>query len=105
MVPLNKWTSPEFTEALLVWTAYGRDVMPRRDDASVISRFGSEAASELLPQIRSLVDEFYLSDAKLTAVDLGEMARVAIEEFKAKHPEVADEVLKALAWCYTFDFR
>lgn len=79
--------------------------MPRRDDVSVVSRFGAEVASEVLPAIRSLLDEFYLSDAKCTAADLLEMGNMATEEFKAKHPEVADEVLKALAWCYTFDFR
>ena len=51
------------------------------------------------------MDEFYLSDAKHTAADLVEMGEMATKEFKTKHPEVADEVLKALAWCYTFDFR
>jgi len=39
------------------------------------------------------VDEFYLSDAKHTAADLVEMGEMATKE------------LKALAWCYTFDFR
>jgi hypothetical protein len=92
-------------EAFLVWTAYGHDITPRRDDASVVSRFGAEAACELLPAIRSLLDEFYQSDAKYTAADLVEMGRTATEEFKTKHSDIADEVLKALAWCYTFDFR
>ena len=105
MGPVSKWNSPVFNEAFLTWTAYGKDIMPRRDDASVVSRFGAQAASELLPAIRSLVDEFYLSDAKHTAADLVEMGEMATKEFKTKHPEVADELLKALAWCYTFDFR
>ena len=51
--------------------------MPRRDDALVVSRFGAEAASKLLPAIKSLMDAFYLSDAKYTAADLGEMSRMA----------------------------
>ena len=105
MVEVDKWDSAEFTEAFLVWTAWGRDIMPRRDDASVISRFGAEVASELLPAIKSLMDEFYLSDAKYVAPDLVAMGKMATEEFKAKHPRVADEVLKALGWCYTFDYR
>jgi len=65
MAAVKTWGSPRFTEAVLVWTPYGSDVMPRRDDAAVISHFGAQAASELLPALRS----------------------------------------KALAWCYTFDFR
>lgn len=105
MVAVTQWNSPVFIEAVLVWTAYGRDRMPRRDDAAVISRFGTEVAAELLPAMRSLTDEFYLSDAKYTAADLVEMGKIATEEFKAKHPKIEDDVLKALAWCYTFDFR
>ncbi len=105
MVAVSKWDSAVFAEAFLVWTAYGRDIMPRRDDTSVASRFGTKVASELLPAIKSLMNEFYQSDAKYTAADLVEMGRMATDDFKTKHPEVADEVLKALAWCYTFDFR
>lgn len=105
MVVISKWNSPVFMKALLVWTGYGLGIAPRRDDASVVSQFGAEAASELLPAMKLLIDEFYSSDTKYTAADLEEMGRMATEEFKTKHPEVADEVLKALAWCYTFDFK
>ena len=105
MVTINKWDSPAFIEAFLFWTAYGRDIMPRRDDASVVAHFGAEVASELLPAIKSLMDEYYLSSANHTASDLAEMGRIATEEFQKRHPEIADEVLKALAWCYTFDNR
>ncbi len=105
MVAVTQWSSPVFVEAVLVWTAYGQDRMPRRDDAAVVSRFGAEIAAELLPAIKSLMDEFYLSDAKYTASDLVAMGKIATEEFRAKHPEITEEVLKALAWCYTFDFR
>lgn len=105
MVAVTQWNSPVFTEAVLVWTGYGRDRMPKRDDAAVVSRFGVGAAAELLPAIKSLIDEFYLSDAKFTAANLIEMGRIATEEFKAKRPEIADQVLQAFSWCYTFDFR
>ena len=105
MATINKWNSPVFTEAFLIWTAYGRDIMPRRDDASVVTRFGDKAASKLLPEIKSMIDEFYQSDAKYTATDLVEMGKIATKEFQAKHPEITGEVLKALAWCYTFDFK
>ena len=104
MVEVVKWNSPEFTEAFLVWTAWGKNIMPRRDDSLVIAHFGAEVASKLLPAIKAMMDEFYTSDAKYTAANLEEMGVKAIGEFKAKHPDVADDVLKALAWCYTFDF-
>ena len=105
MGEIVRWDSPVFTEAVLVWTGWGQHMMPRRDDAFVVSRFGAESAAQLLPAIRSLTEAFYASDAKYTAPSLAEMGAMAAEEFKKKHPEVADEVVKALAWCYTFDFR
>jgi len=36
---------------------------------------------------------------------LQEMERQASEQFKQRHPTVADEIVKAFAWCYTFDFK
>jgi hypothetical protein len=33
------------------------------------------------------------------------MARQASAEFAAKHPDISAEAVKALAWCYTFDYR
>ena len=79
MVAISQWNSPMFTEAFLVWTAYGRDMMPRRDDTLVVSRFGIKAASVLLPAIKSLMDEFYLSNAKNVAANLAEMGKIATE--------------------------
>jgi len=105
MHAMNEWNSPIFAESFLAWTGYGRANMPRRDDASVVSGFGAEAADELLASIKSLMDAYYSSDAKYTATDLIEMGRLATEQFSAKHPDVPDKVLQALAWCPTFDFR
>ncbi len=105
MGALSRWESPEFAEAVMLWTGYGRAMWPSRDDAVVVARFGAEAASELLPALKSLIDEFYRSDARFAAADLVEMGRMASEEFKAAYPQVADEVLRALEWCYTFDYK
>jgi len=105
MVAVSRWSSPRFGEAVLVWTAYGRDIFPQRDDSAVIARFGAETASELLPELGQLLDEFYKSDAKYRASNLMEMGQMAIEDFKTKYPDVRDDVLNALAWCYTFDFK
>jgi hypothetical protein len=52
-----------------------------------------------------LEEDFYSSDARLTASDLKEMARLSSEHFKRRYPAVADEIVEAFSWCYTFDFR
>jgi hypothetical protein len=101
----DNWESPLLVEAVLVWTGWGQHAWPRRDDSYVINRFGSDMAADLLCVIRSLVDDFYSSDAKHVAGNLAEMERMASEEFRKKRPGIADEIVRALAWCYTFDFK
>jgi len=33
------------------------------------------------------------------------MAELASAEFARKHPEISAEAIRALAWCYTFDYK
>ena len=105
MVEMNNLKSPQLIEAVRVWTGWGQSMMPSRDDARLAKHFGDEVAAKLLPLIKSLEDDFYSSDARLVAADLQEMEKLASEQFKRKHPTVADEIAKAFAWCYTFDFK
>ena len=97
--------SPQLVEAVRVWTGWGRSPMPSRDDARLANHFGQQIASELLPLIRSLEEDFYSSDARIVAANLQEMEELASAQFKRKHPTVAEEIVKAFAWCYTFDFK
>lgn len=80
-------------------------MMPNRDDARLVSYFGDEVAEKLLPLIKSMDDDFYSSDARLVAANLQEMEKLASEQFRRKYPTVADEIVKAFAWCYAFDFK
>jgi hypothetical protein len=102
---LNNVESSQLTEAVLVWTGYGRDKTPRRRaDLLLAEHFGPELAARLLPLIKSLKDDFYLSDAR-QAGDLEEVGNLAAEYFRMKHPGIAEEVVKAFTWCYTWDWR
>lgn len=105
MVKIESLESPQLVEAVLLWTGWGRDIMPRRDDSLLVSRFGTEAAAKLLGVIKPLEDDFYSSDARFLAADLREMEKMCAEQFRKKHPGVAEEIVKAFAWCYTFDFK
>jgi hypothetical protein len=105
MVKINNIDSSLLVEAILVWTGWGRDVMPRRDDSLLVNRFGTEDTAKLLPVIKSLEDDFYSSDARFVADDLQEMEKLSSAQFRKKHPTIADEIVKAFAWCYTFDFK
>ena len=105
MVEINNLSSPQLVEAVRLWTGWGQSVMPNRNDKRVVDRFGEEDAAKLLPLIKSLEDDFYASDAQLVAANLQEMEKLASEHFTRNHPTVAKEIVKAFAWCYTFDFK
>jgi hypothetical protein len=105
MVAMNNLNSSQLIEAVRVWTGWGRSIAPSRDDARLVNHFGDQVAARLLPLIKSLEKDFYSSDAQLVAANLQEMEKLASEQFKRKHPAVADEIVKAFAWCYTFDFK
>ncbi|MEV0431257.1 hypothetical protein [Micromonospora sp. NPDC050495] len=93
------------SEAVLTWTGWGRTTWPAQDERLVIERFGNERAAGLLPMIRQLEDDFYRSDARFATADLAEMGDAAAAEFRIRHPEVSDAAVRALAWCYTFDYK
>lgn len=93
------------TEAVVLWTGWGTDPMPKRDDLSLTKRFGSEIAAKLLADLKTLEKQFYKSDAWKVAKDLNEMSRMAIDDFKKHTPEIPEAVSQAFAWCYTFDYK
>lgn len=93
------------SRAVVVWTGYGRSSWPARDEERLVSEFPLELATELVPVVRRLEDDFYRSDAHLTAPDLETMASVASAAFRTLHPEISDDAVAALAWCYTYDYK
>jgi hypothetical protein len=105
MAGIDDWKSPLFVEAVLLWTGWGREIMPRRDEGALERHFGTKTASDLLPLLKHVEDEFYATDANYRAATLPEMGKMAIADFKRKHPDAPDDIAEALAWCYTFDFK
>ena len=85
-------------EAIVVWSGWGQASHPLRDERLVMRHFGHSAAIQLLPVVRSLVDDFYSSDARYSAMDLAEMGRLSFDEFAKKYPELPRDAVSALAW-------
>ena len=105
MVEVNNLNSPQLVEAVCIWTGWGQNMAPSRDDTRLTKHFGDEIASMLLPIVKSLEKDFYSSDARFVAANLQEMEKLVSEQFKQKHPDAAEEIVKVFAWCYTFDFK
>jgi hypothetical protein len=105
MEEMNNFNSPELIEAVQLWTGWGQGVAPNRNDQRLVDRFGKDVTARLLPLIKFLEDDFYSSDARFVAPNLQEMEKLASEQFKRKHPGIAGEIVRAFAWCFTFDFK
>lgn len=95
----------QISEAIVAWTGWRSTTWPAREAARLVRVFGEETALALMPAIRQLEDEFYESDASRSVPDLADMGEAAAERFRRAHPEISEEAIRALAWCYTFDFK
>ncbi len=98
-------SSDDISQAIVVWAGYRSESWPSRNDDRFASLIGADSAIELLPVIRRLESEFYESDAHNTVSGLVEMASAAAAEFRERHPELSDEAVDALAWCYSWDWK
>jgi hypothetical protein len=98
-------TPIDLSQAIVVWTGWRDTSWPSRDEARLVGEFGPEGAADLIPRIRQLEDEFYASDARFVVSDLKEMGDAAAHRFQSMHPELSEEAIRALAWCYTYDFK
>jgi hypothetical protein len=103
LIPKDK-VNPNLVRAALLWTGRGKSMSPHEDSASVEKEFGADQARHLLSTLQQLKNEFYLSDAKFAA-DLNSMREQSISDFKARYPDLDDQITEAFAWCYTFDYK
>ena len=83
----------------------GKGKFPVREDDHLVAEIGANEAVDLLPRIRAVEEDFYRSDAHLTAPTTELMGQLAARRFREIHPEISEDAVSALAWCYTFDFK
>jgi hypothetical protein len=93
------------SEALLVWTGWGHNPWPDNNEQRLIQRYGPVVARDLLQRLREIKNDFYKSDAWKVAPDLREVGEMAAAEFRPRHPELSEEAVRALAFCYTYDYN
>jgi len=105
MAELISLDSPALIEAVRIWSGFGECSWPTRDDSRLRSRLGFAEAERMLPIIKKLEADFYLSDAHLRASDLAEVGKLAKTEFQRLHPNVDEEIANIFVWCYTFDWK
>ena len=50
------YNSPQLVEAVRIWTGWGTNLSPSRDDGRIVEQYGEAAAAKLLPIIKALED-------------------------------------------------
>jgi hypothetical protein len=97
--------SATVSKAITVWIGWRRFSYPHGGDELVAECFGADAAADLVPIVRQLVDEFFWADAPAGVKNLEERGDIAEAAFRRKHPDLSDDAIEALRWCYDFSMR
>lgn len=105
MVEIDNIDREKLEKAVVVWTGYESEMCPTREDCSVVDAFSKEEAALLLQEIKVLEDEFYKSDAHITAANHAQMRDQAVADFKRMYPNLPEKISAAFGWCYSFDHR
>lgn len=95
---------PRVGRAVALWTGFGFSPYPRADEQRVVDAFGEEAL-DLLPLVHRLVDAFDSTEALHHARDLDDALEQATSDFRARYPDVAEDVVHALAWRFSYNNR
>lgn len=93
------------TDAIVLWLGYGRRAWPYRNDQAVLDAYGADRGERVLQVLHELADDFFASNASVTAPDLVSMGDQAASEFRLRHPDIGEQAVKALAWDYTYTYK
>jgi hypothetical protein len=92
------------SDAVVLWTGYGRSDVPVRDDAAVIENFGGDAV-HLVPMVHHLWDEFQWVEAADgdAGFDRDELVVRASTRLHLRQAHLSDTAVDALIWSYYLD--
>ncbi len=93
------------SKAIIVWTGKDEQPWPDMSDDRIVEQFGTETALDLIPTVNRLAHEFDESDAVHRIRDLSEAADDAAKRFRLLHPELSEESISALRWCYAYRWK
>jgi hypothetical protein len=102
---MSRPSAAEISAAMVIWTGWGSSNRPVRDEQRLVDELGEDKALDLMPVLRRLESEFYESDARFTVADLAQMGDEAAARFRGLHPELTQDAIESLAWCYSYDFK
>jgi hypothetical protein len=93
------------SEATVTWIWSPSKSYPTQNDAAVLARFGPAVGPAVLTEIGALKDDFFRSSAFREVHGLAAIGDHAAAEFRARHPEISEDAVQALAACYTYAYK
>ena len=71
-----------------------------------VTRVAGNAAADILPRIKAILEEVYSADLPLfQAASVADMYRQVDTFLRARHAELSDDAIKAIANRFTFDWK
>src|ERR1700683_1519678 len=94
----------ELSDAVVSFLGFGSATSPRRDHARLVQKFGASHSATLESQVVSLLEELGKIQVDWSAHTLESAGEIARTDMHARHPDLSDTALRALAWKFTFDW-
>lgn len=95
----------DVSRAMVLFLGFGTASSPRADRDRLVSEFGAKRAEELESRVASVLGELATIQIDWSVPSLTTAADFAVEQIRARHPELSDKALGALRWKFTFDWR
>jgi hypothetical protein len=96
----------ELSQAVLAWVGEPGRLERSLPEERAVEVVGTDAALELIPRIRDLLEDLHGAEPPLwaaaSAAEIGGRAEVWL---KSRHPELSAEATRALANQFAFDWK
>ncbi|MHB8255491.1 MAG: hypothetical protein ACYDEV_17850 [Acidiferrobacter sp.] len=93
------------SQAIAIYIGFGIAILPSNNKAKVIEVFGQKIGDELVRCILGIMDEVNGIPIDWAKLDLDGASRFIRNEIHARHPDLDDIALNAIAWKFTYDWR
>ncbi|RKR73943.1 hypothetical protein [Frondihabitans australicus] len=94
----------DLSQAIVRYVGHGESSYPRERPESVAQAFGPRS-SGLVDDVRALLRETEECAADVDRTDAGDSFRAVRAAMVARHPELDDEAVRALAWAWSYGDR
>ena len=95
----------QLSNAVILFLGFGSASSPRSDHARLVQEFGTIQGTAIGWQVVALVDEVGKIQVEWSKHSLESAGNMILGEMHARHPDLSDAALRALAWKFTFDWR